>query len=699
MEKSIQKGLGLNLFRLIVIPVVLLSAFSIFTLYRIISNQLNRSQDALFLLMEERIRDTIQFPIERMQETIKVHELLWDEEISFDDYLGIVIDNNPLFLTIYILDQQGIVIHSPKGQEAVLGNDYSNFPFYKDFNSKEDIYWSSTFFSTEFSEITFAFSLRSEAGQYYVGLYSLQSLQNLIAEISMEKGEEISVINQSRYYLAQTNPERVKQRINANQLDLSTNRQIAMEDGRLKIYRIKYMEDLGFYLVRSADFRRNYSSLLSVTLSNLLMLGMVTALVGIFLYTQSKRITLHIKELVEGSEEISRGHYQFLIKDSLYSELNLLARNYNRMAKQIRLAMEDKGRQIQKVKESEAQLQLLMDFSYDGIVFISPDKSILRLSKSAKKLFKIDEESDSYLGKPCYDLIFEKNTPCEDCFLNRCFSTKSTQFRTLNLKEKTLEETAIPVLGKADEVQGMIMTFRDITEKHQLEQELLRAKKMESLGRFAGGIAHDFNNILQVIFSYTELMSQPDSDINKEEYLSNIISTAEKAEDLVRQLMAFCRLEEKSKEPMLLDQKIKKSLSMLKRLLGDNYTLGVELHCPGKTILAVESNMEQVLMNLIVNARDAMQGTGTITVRTGESQRDGKEYIYLEVIDQGSGIPESMKDKIFEPFFTTKELGKGTGLGLATVFGIVESHEGILEIDSEEGIGSTFRIFFPEYRV
>ncbi len=253
--------------------------------------------------------------------------------------------------------------------------------------------------------------------------------------------------------------------------------------------------------------------------------------------------------------------------------------------------------------------------------------------------------------------------------------------------------------------------MRDITERikaeeeqRKLQTELLQIQKMESIGNLAGGVAHDFNNILSAIigFSQLALMKLPE-DHPAADSLRIIYESGERAASLTRQLLAFSRKQVLEMKVVNLNTIIENVAKMLRRVIGANIVLELDLQNPIKNILADSGQMEQVLMNLLVNARDAMPSGGRVTVETMEVCVREKldqtvtpgSYAMLSVVDTGTGMSQEVQERIFEPFFTTKEVGKGTGLGLSTVYGIVKQHDGHITVRSEKGQGTRFKIYFP----
>lgn len=246
-------------------------------------------------------------------------------------------------------------------------------------------------------------------------------------------------------------------------------------------------------------------------------------------------------------------------------------------------------------------------------------------------------------------------------------------------------------------------TLQDITERHALEEQLQRARQMEGLGQLAGGIAHDFNNILTVIQVETGFLLEglTDNDpLNAE--VVEIRRAAERAAGLTRQLLAFSRKQILRPRLIQLNVLVTDTTHMLRRLIGEDIELVIELTEDPVTTLSDPGQLEQVLVNLAVNARDAMPkggvlrlGTSTITVPADDAIVPAGDYVVLTVSDTGHGMEENVRRRIFDPFFTTKPAGKGTGLGLSTVFGIVEQSGGKLSVESEPGSGARFTIYLP----
>ncbi|MGC8828292.1 MAG: PAS domain-containing hybrid sensor histidine kinase/response regulator [Verrucomicrobiia bacterium] len=249
--------------------------------------------------------------------------------------------------------------------------------------------------------------------------------------------------------------------------------------------------------------------------------------------------------------------------------------------------------------------------------------------------------------------------------------------------------------------------FNDLTRVMELERQLRQAQKMQAIGQLTAGIAHDFNNILTVIKGHTSLMSaEPTLPEEIKASINQIDTVADRASRLVKKLLAFSRQQIVEFKPINLNKLLNDNIEMIGKLIGEHIQLKLNLNSHSPFIQADPSMIEQILINLAANARDAMPDGGTLTITTFDIEfKDSKKeekpdiksgrFVALEVKDTGCGMDESVKSRIFEPFFTTKEFGKGSGLGLATVYGIVEQHKGWIEVESAVGVGTTFKIYFP----
>jgi two-component system cell cycle sensor histidine kinase/response regulator CckA len=276
-------------------------------------------------------------------------------------------------------------------------------------------------------------------------------------------------------------------------------------------------------------------------------------------------------------------------------------------------------------------------------------------------------------------------------------------------RDKRWFETArLPQLDAVGSVIGLVVVSRDITEEKQVESRLLQAQKLDSIGRLAGGVAHDFNNLLTSFFGLiTAAQRSLPTESMAHEYLSLMQLAVEGAANFTRQLLAFARRQMIEPRVVDLNRLVRETSALLSRVLGAHITIDLQLAAESVPVRVDPSQLSQLLMNLALNARDAMAREGRLTFRTASVVLDDPSrwsmapsasgrYALLTVQDTGEGLSEEAKEHLFEPFFTSKALGHGTGLGLATCYGIVKQNGGYIGVESERGQGATFRIYLPE---
>jgi PAS domain S-box-containing protein len=279
--------------------------------------------------------------------------------------------------------------------------------------------------------------------------------------------------------------------------------------------------------------------------------------------------------------------------------------------------------------------------------------------------------------------------------------------RTASGSERLIAWQSIVVRDGSGAVTGTLSSGEDITERKHLEAQLLHAQKMESVGQLAGGVAHDFNNILSAVIGHADLLLMkltPDDPLRQD--VDQILTSSERAARLVQSLLAFSRKQIINPQVIDINEIIQNVGKLLRRLIGADIELRTRLAKGTICVMADAGQLEQVLMNLATNARDAMPDGGVLTIETGRtgpgygsiatgSAEESVAYALLSLSDTGMGMDDKTKERIFDPFFTTKEVGKGTGLGLSTVYGIVKQHYGDITVYSEPGLGTTFRIYLP----
>ena len=373
-------------------------------------------------------------------------------------------------------------------------------------------------------------------------------------------------------------------------------------------------------------------------------------------------------------------------------------------------------KQLEVVSRNERRLQLLLDSLPASISYVDSGEIYIFCNRSFRKALGLKYEEvvgqsmEKILGPVYYSglrdhitAVMAGNTVHFESFYSRPGG-----------EDTFLEVTYIPDIDNSGQTTGFYVFALDITERkkdeyerEKLQVQLTQAQKMESVGRLAGGVAHDFNNMLSVIFGHLGMMmSKIDETHPFFNGLGEVRKAAERSAELIRQLLAFARQQPVAPKLLDLNYTTEGMLKMLRRLIGEDIEL---IWLPGAglpPIMIDPTQVDQILANLCVNAKDAIVGSGRIIIRTDAVRIDNDyikdhpdassgDYVQLIVSDNGSGMDEKTVSMLFEPFFTTKEMGKGTGLGLATVYGIVKQNGGFINVYSTPGRGSSFEIFLP----
>lgn len=362
------------------------------------------------------------------------------------------------------------------------------------------------------------------------------------------------------------------------------------------------------------------------------------------------------------------------------------------------------------LKRSEKLLQTIIDTEPDCVKMIDAQGKLILMNRAGLDMIEADT-LEQVKGECICPLVTSGYRQAFMDLTSRVFEGNSgaLTFEMVGMKGRHLwlETRAVPFRNEKNEIVALLGITQDITMRRKLEAQLLQSQKMESIGTLAGGVAHDFNNILTAIIGYGHitLMKMAEDDPHRAN-IEQILEAADRAAHLTKDLLLFSRKQSADRKPVDLNAVIRNLQKFLVRVIGEDIAIRTALSGSTLTVSADEHQFGQVLMNLVTNARDAMPRGGTLEIttelvtlaeefiRTHGLAQSGS-YALISISDTGQGMDKETIERIFEPFYTTKETGKGTGLGLAVVYGIIREHEGYISVYSEPGMGTTFRIYLP----
>jgi len=731
IKKSIRKRLAITLIALSICPVLLLGAFLLWQNIEVQLQQAKEMQGKLTRLASHEVQSHIHehefsllsfiritnlMDLERKQQRLMLSKLLFTAAEKYQ---------RGNFHDVVLLDNRGKVLaHVSRDivvPEAGLGSRSGAEEFVKPAKSGE-VYYSPVFFDRQTGEPRMNLSIpitdvqnTQVKGVLVVGInlkFMLEALENLkigesgFAYVMAGNGRIVvhpnpSVVLRGTYLKA---PEQTGIRNGIQGIkSLVASDDMRFGDQTLRIVTELPISEAGKYALRSLIAILVF---LVITLAGAAATG----------YALVRQIIRPVESLSGIAESISKGDYSQTGQVARDDEIGALSNAFNVMTSRLIETINTLKHQmaeLQQAKERikqqhELQKNIMNSLTHPFYVIDAKSHSII-MANSAAHFGDLTEDTK------CYALTHHRDTPCEGdehpCTLREVIDRRKPvvlEHVHFNTAEKPRFYTlyGYPIFDGDGNVAQVIEYAVDITDRRKLENQFLQAQKMEAVGQLAGGIAHDFNNLLSAIIGYSEmaLMDLAPGHPAREK-IRTINDAGEKAATLTRQLLAFSRKQILEIKVVNLNSVVENMTKILHRVIGEDIHLEINTRPSVRNVKADVGQFEQVLMNLAVNARDAMPNGGRLVIETDNVELDEEfakshegvapgPYVMLTVTDNGTGMSREVQEKIFEPFFTTKG-EKGTGLGLSTIYGIVKQHGGRISVYSEPAVGTTFKIYLP----
>ncbi len=706
-------------------PLIIVAAPALFHLLPQTQEDISRHHEEMALSVAFQIVDHLQ-GAER--ELLSLADMLRRQAGTPTRLLDGILDSHvgggEFFTAMYLSSHADMVIGVglPVGQRDrrpdLLGIDLSRRWFIQKVRSTGKSVWSDSFLSTVSGKLAVDYAVPMNE-QILVGEISAGRLTKYVSGIPAQSRQAIVVLDGQGQAIAYTQEAFAGHHLDLVQSDTDTfwaelfsGRDVKVFElsGRRYIFTEVPIKRLGWNIVVAQLLEEALKPLVSTLW--VLGIGMLTALATSILagWLLARKPARDFSLLADQARAIAQGDYSRAWPDSSIREFRDLKGDLQKMSSAIRQREED-------LAESEARLLKAQSVGHVGSWELNPADGAIWSSAEAFRIYGLPQNETRTMSmeevmsiplpeerepfKKALDDLLSNGKPLDLEYAIRRVSDNEVRY---------VHTKAEPTFSADDRPEKAIGTVQDVTERKELEQQLLHSQKMEAVGMLAGGVAHDFNNMLAVILGYTELMRlRMPPDAPYYEKLTEIEKAAVRSRDITRQLLAFSRKQIIAPSPQNLTAIVKDTLKTLTRLIGEDVRLTFKPVEDTWLVKVDPSQVDQILVNLAVNARDAMTAGGDLMIELSNvildegfcrhhSEAKPGHYVMLAMSDTGHGMDRVTMRRIFEPFFTTKEVGKGTGLGLATVYGIVKQNGGFLTVYSEVGQGTTFRIYLPRFQ-
>ena len=703
-----------------VIPLVITGILIFFYLFPIVKSNISIQHHSLASAVSGQILSYLQGGERQLT---SIAEVIAKNRDLTDDQITAILDSacgkGKLFESIFIADKQSKIISHVGFPEIkqirrteITGLDVSGRNIHEE-NLKNTTHWSKTFLSTLSSRMAVAVTI-SLPNRLIVGEITLDNLSEFIKHNPDETELRTLIMDQTGRVVADSDLVSM-----GRQFELKTLPKIQKKNELS--YQIYHLNDKKLVGVMVKIDQVNWNVLVSQpyakafhqtnTVLWIICAGLIFALISALFLSlrQGNRLSQLIIFYIDQAKKIAHGNYDLHWPDAKTFEYNELAKTLRAMAEQI-------GEREEKLIASENHLSITLNSIGDAVITTNAAGLITRMNPVASKLTGWTLEDA--LGKPLSEVMKLRIEDKESEIFDPAQEVLKTQ-KVITLPPNTFLEakngefyrvadSGAPICGDDSNNIGVVIVFRDTTDEHVLQEQLHHSRKMDAIGQLAGGVAHDFNNMLSGIYGASELLELSLSGKERElKHLNLIKKAVERASDLTGQLLAFSRKGKQLSTAVDFHTILQETVALLERSIDKRISIQMDLDAQQYMVVGDPSQLQSGILNLCINARDAMPKGGSLYFSTtvvmfsedddiiNNSDLTPDKYLKLSIKDTGCGIPPEFQSRVFEPFFTTKETGKGTGLGLAAVYGMIKEHHGHIHLHSELGKGTVFYIYLP----
>jgi PAS domain S-box-containing protein len=759
MTIGIKRILFLTTFLSASLPMLLIGFISLGVVRSHLRTEMEQESSVFSSSLAEQIRTYLHQPVEALSLVKEHIERQQHSDSNIEQLFSDTLLTHTYLESIYHLDRSGTVRQfssrlNPSGDPDLHGMDFSSQQCFRTAIKENHASWSNSQ-TLSGGDPTFSLCLPARDGVIIANL-RLAELSRIINEASSSHYYTAFIVEKGGRIIAHPDNKLVEQRENVGGIPLLQGTSEQTHSGEFDFQHTRYhatvvpIRETEWKLVVAKRIELAEHPIQFLEYTFLLGIGIMFLLVTGGAIVGNRIISKPFKKMEEQSQLVAEGHFDEVVSvKSRCSEIALLSNTISSMANEVQLResrlhdqndellVSDEMLRTQIEEYHETHDQLLATEEMLRVQLELSDKNRILLSESNQKLttmidaspiaiISLDQEGRISLWNQSASTLFGsaaadighslKNIfPSENLYGEFISSLKAEQY--LRLPELLLNSfdgrplvvslVSAPLSSAVQNTEYILMV-EDVTKRAQLEEQLRQAQKMDVVGQLAGGVAHDFNNMLTAIMSAAEMMKNRMTEDDKDmKMVKTILNAAHRSADLTRDLLAFSRKGVKESRPVSIHDTITAVIGLLERTIDKGIRIETRLEAGNSSVLGDSTQIQNALLNLGVNARDSMPEGGTLTFSTSEvllSSEDCQSlqillnpgnYLQISISDTGTGIPKEIINRIFEPFFTTKEQGKGTGLGLAAVYGTVRDHMGSISVYSELGQGTVFNVYLP----